>query len=332
MLHFLAIRYLVLRLLQLSTILHVFCEETERKDKSQLHTERVSPRWGSIHYDALYLNKFNNLRPSSTGGVAHEAPSIDWDPNLDRKYMDFETWVRTRSLRRPADSSPRTPSWSTALNAADKVERYLTEDGHRTWGWVIYRCTYDDDSEWKEFMDRIRFYIRKTLQFYNGLDMMESLNLTIFDDRSMFDGANKSAVRDHFKKWADTAPQLEQGTVPGYTNSQRYRYCLQFDSAALRSVIDAPPPPEDQLGNGFVNIIRSDWMPRTREEYLEELEGMQEGWTPEVFDSIEGCTEEDVGWMRISYTGLMVTWYCLFRGSGGEWDVEYRRPPQIGQT
>ena len=37
---------------------------------------------------------------------------------------------------------PRRTQVKTRLNNADNIERYLQEDSHRTWGWVIYRCTY----------------------------------------------------------------------------------------------------------------------------------------------------------------------------------------------
>ena len=64
---------------------------------------------------------------------------------------------------------------------------------------------------------------------------MESLSLTVIEDRSILDDASTSFVREHFKQWAATAPQKEQGTSPGL--SQRYRYCVQVDADALESVV-----------------------------------------------------------------------------------------------
>jgi hypothetical protein len=63
------------------------------------------------------------------------------------------------------EPSQRTPELPTNHNTADHIERYLQTDGHRTWGFVIYRCTYDDDDddEWNEFMERLRYRIRQTL-------------------------------------------------------------------------------------------------------------------------------------------------------------------------
>jgi hypothetical protein len=90
--------------------------------------------------------------------------------------------------------SRRTPQYSTHNNDADNIERYLQEDGHRTWGFVIYRCTYESDDYWGWFIGHLRDKIRHTLELCNGLDMMDSLGITVFEDRSILDGASTSVV------------------------------------------------------------------------------------------------------------------------------------------
>lgn len=230
-------------------------------------------------------------------------PSAVWDEVL-------------RIRQRAPVISQRTPQRPTILNNADKVERYLNKDGHRIWGWVVYRCTYESDSDWEQFMQRLRYYIRDTLNFDNGLDLMPSLNFHVFDDPALFNGANASTVRQHFRQWAATAPEQEQGAEVGARESQRYEYCIQVDITALRSIIDGPAPPEDNLSDAFVNLIRGEWDSGYDEDDVEH-------------EPIEGCTDYDVGWMRIRYNCLMVDWYCRFRGSEC-WHIEYRRPPEVG--
>jgi hypothetical protein len=51
---------------------------------------------------------------------------------------------RIRQLRNP---SKRTPDRETTLNNADNIERQLQEDNYRIWGFVIYRCTYESETE-----------------------------------------------------------------------------------------------------------------------------------------------------------------------------------------
>ena len=215
--------------------------------------------------------------------------------------------------------SRRTPQRSTLFNDADNIERYLQEDGHRTWGFVIYRCTYESDDDWDQFMECLRDQIRRSLEHSNGLDMMDSLSITVFEDRSILDGASTSVVREHFKQWAATAPQQEQGTGPAL--SQRYRYCVQVDAVALESVIhDAPSPSQpDTISDGFVNLIWRDWEPS-------KLDPRQ---TPE--EPIEGCTQHEVGWMRVAYQDVMVGMQYYLR-DWNDWYSEYRRPPEVARA
>lgn len=193
--------------------------------------------------------------------------------------------------------SRRKPDMHTQNNTADNIERYLEEDGHRKWGFVIYRCTYENNSDWEEFMARLRYRIRNTLEFYNGLDMMDSLLLTVFDDKSLFDDASTMSVREHFKQWTATAPAIEQGEGVAASVAQRYRFCIQVDEAALESVVrDAP----DASTDGFVNLIWKDWAPRAPDPREPEEE------------EIEGCTQHDVGWMMVAYQDAVVDMYdCL---------------------
>jgi len=219
----------------------------------------------------------------------------------------------------PQSPSRRTPQFSTHNNNADNIERYLQEDGHRTWGFAIYRCTYESDSDWQEFIRRLRYRIEQTLKFYNGMDMMDSLSFTVIEDKSILEGARTSTVREHFKQWAATAPQQEQGTGPAL--SQRYRYCVMMDNSALDSVVhNAPAPAEsDMTSKGFVGLVWKDWKPASPDA------------REEVEEPIEGCTQHDVGWMRVAYQDAMVGMYYYLRDLN-EWYREYRRPPQVARA
>jgi hypothetical protein len=202
--------------------------------------------------------------------------------------------------------SRRIPNMPTRLNSADNIERYLQRDGHRKWGFVIYRCTYDSDANWQEFMARLYQQVAKTLQFYNGLDLMESLDLRVFDDPSLFDDASTSAVRDHFTEWAATASYQEQNTGPA--QSQRYRYCIQVDDEALESVLS-----DEEYG--VVNLIWKDWVPTS--DPREPVE-----------EPVEDCTQVDVGWMMVDFSFVMVGMYYYLR-DWNAWYIEYRRPPEV---
>ena len=216
--------------------------------------------------------------------------------------------------------SQRTPEYDTRHNAADEIERDLQHDNHRTWGLVIYRCTYESDPDWSEFMARLRHQIHRTLEFYKGLNMLNSLAVTVFEDPASLDGASKSAVREHFTKWAATVPEAEQGTANA-AMSQRYRYCIHVDAEALDSLVrqaQAPPHPEAR-GPGFVNLVSRYWEP-------DRSDRMEEGAEP-----VEGSELRDVGWMMVGYQCVMVNFYVLLR-DWDDWYREYRRPPEIARA
>lgn len=219
--------------------------------------------------------------------------------------------------------SRRTPELSTNLNTADHIERYLQTDGHRIWGFIIYRCTYDSDDEWNEFMERLRYRIRKTLTFYNAVDLMDSLGFTVIEDRKKLDDVEASVISEHFKTWAETAPLLEQGIAQSESQvwgSQRYLYCIQVDAEVLESVVHwaEAPPAIDARSEGFVKIVSRYWEPY----------GAGDRDAPQ--EPIEGCTEDDVGWMMIDYTNV-VEFYHLLR-SRNSWHSEYRRPPNVARA
>jgi len=199
----------------------------------------------------------------------------------------------------------RDPATRTSDNVADEIGRYLRWDGHRTWGFVIYRCTYESDSDWARFMEALRSELHLSLEHYKGLDLLESFKLTVFEDKDTLDDASTFSVREHFKEWVKTAPYQEQGKGPGL--SQRYRYCIQVDDEALMTVLS------DEY-DGWVNLIKLDW---ERDES-----------DPGIRDPVEDLTVGDVGWMMVDVRFFMVSNYYYLRPSYA-WEYEYIRPPQV---
>lgn len=216
-------------------------------------------------------------------------------------------------LFRPDAVSRRTPDIAPFFNSADMIERYLQLDGHKTWGWVIYRSTYNSEEEWQEFLRRLHAQIEASLKSFGGLDIYDSLGFKVFEDQTLFDGASTATIREHFKTWAETASQEEQGTGRG--QSQRYQFCIQVDTEALHSVVYEANP-SDRLERGWVKLIWKDW----------ECEALDLRDMPE--EPIEGVTVKEIGWSRAAYASVMVSIYAMIRGHYN-WYTEYRRPPTI---
>jgi hypothetical protein len=104
--------------------------------------------------------------------------------------------------------------------------------------------------------------MNKDMEFYNVEDILDLFTWTIFEDCSLFNGANTATVRQHSKQWAATAFRSDQqrhgadGEVR-LEKSPRYRFCVQVDADALKSVdYDAPLPEEGDVSRkGWVKLI-----------------------------------------------------------------------------
>ena len=161
----------------------------------------------------------------------------------------------------------------------------------------------------------------------NGRDILELFTLTVFEDRS-FDGANSATIRQHFQQWTETAYTNEQPSIGSGARggvSSRYRFCVQVDAEALRSVVHGAPSPEADLvpGTGWVKLIDKSWILRSEDPI----------WAgrpphPHIYEAIEGVTDEDVGWMRCPYQTAMTEWYYRMEGLNA-WVSNYERPPKL---
>ena len=255
--------------------------------------------------------------------------------NQDDLISDDAFLARMNNYVAP-DPSPRNPQVSTHSSHADRIEANYQADGHSTWGFAIYRTTYESDEDWTELLRRLRMWTTDNMDFYNGQDVLDRMTWTIFDDRERFDSANTSTIRRHFREWAETAVLSEQApqqagggdgdTAPvSMGRSPRYRYCVQIDADALKSAVhDAPPPPDfDQDRQGWVRVIDKEWMPRSENPIYA---GRRPD--PNVYEPIEGVTDHDVGWVKCPFPSVMTEYYMLFNDLNG-YTTSYRRPPAV---
>ncbi|KAL7622002.1 hypothetical protein AAE478_007503 [Parahypoxylon ruwenzoriense] len=229
---------------------------------------------------------------------------VSWNPSGPHPGMPGST----TPLSAP---SQRTPQFSTRNNTADRIERALAEDGHRLWGFVVYRCAYGDDAAWARRVATLRSRARETLEYYNGADLLDRFAVTAIEDRDALDGASAAAVRGRFKAWAAAAVGREQGTEREGL-SQRYRYCVRISDEYDGRDDDEEYDEEED----FVDLIWRDWEPSVPDPREASLE------------PVEGCTRPDVGWMRVSARSVMVEMYDLLREQNA-WYSEYRRPPEV---
>jgi hypothetical protein len=170
---------------------------------------------------------------------------------------------------------------------------------------------------------------QKSMLRFDAPEAADSLEWTFVEDRAALDGASRSQLREHFNRWVPQAFAAEQPRAQDQTEPlqnlifavPRYNYFIQVDKEALQSVLAAPE--RDLCGKGYVNFVCSRWKPFGKEAYGPIEDG-------EELDAIDGCTEGDVGWMRIATMMIDADWYeTAFCFPGGGWHVYCLRPPEV---
>lgn len=78
------------------------------------------------------------------------------------------------------------------------------------WGWVIYRCSYEDDEAWERFKKIVNQRTRRQVLESDAPELLESLEWTFVEDRSTLEGIPRDQLRSLFKDWAAEAIKAEQ--------------------------------------------------------------------------------------------------------------------------
>jgi hypothetical protein len=230
----------------------------------------------------------------------------------------------------------RGPLYSLETTVAERVNDMLSYYGLQKWGFVIYRCTYEDDSAWDRFMHRLNARKDAVLKdVYDDKHLAYHLDWNVQQDFSL-NHATKDEVRARFRAWVATDARAEMPTssedqdkLEGLLHENaRYKYCIHVDAASLQSVLDGPLLPEsDMRGVSYVNLIRADraWDAWEKESAQALAAGAEEDSQDEGEMEIEGRTSYDVGWMKVLVDGLVPDVYETLVNDQ-MWNAFYVRP------
>lgn len=117
-------------------------------------------------------------------------------------------FLRARMTNRVVPNPPpRNANVSTESSIPDRIEAGYQTDGHKTWGFVIYRTSYESDADWNEFMRRLSWWTRDFMEYSNEQDVLGLMTWTVFDDRACFDGADTAAEQSEQSNGLDDTPQ-----------------------------------------------------------------------------------------------------------------------------
>lgn len=196
------------------------------------------------------------------------------------------------------------------------------------WGYVVYRCTYKDDAAWGHFKQTIYQQTRQDLRESDTPELAEHVEWTFVEDREALDGVPIPRLRERFNRWAAKAvvaenPRAQAGTEGRSTIvGGRYNCFVHVDEEALQSVLRGPERENEYGELAHVNFVDALWEPYGDSHF----EG---GYEPDILEPIDGCTEGNVGWMRMSVHLVFSAYIYVGAGDSTHWHLFYRRPPDI---
>lgn len=199
---------------------------------------------------------------------------------------------------------------------------HLRANNFDKWGWVIYRCTYNDDEAWSRFKNVVSHQAHELIAESDTPEIADSLEWTFIENRDTLENASKDQLRARFNAWAAEAADVENPRrikhPYGLYGILRYNYFVHVDHDALRSVAyNAPQPPELALDcSGYVNFVKANWVPMSQILLAAGHSLEDDG---ETYEPIEGCSEEDVGWMRLASINLTAGFYHSMLGWDDIW-------------
>ncbi|GKT64089.1 hypothetical protein ColTof4_04365 [Colletotrichum tofieldiae] len=117
----------------------------------------------------------------------------------------------------------------------------MLSTGVHKWGFVIYRCTYDDDELWNRYLAQLKSFCHDELVEERRAELLEQyLDWVVIEDRATLDNASRFEVRKHFNQWL-SGQNIPTFPAKAYTNTSpielpRFRYCLYVDKQCLNTV------------------------------------------------------------------------------------------------
>ncbi|KAJ6113573.1 hypothetical protein N7523_006890 [Penicillium sp. IBT 18751x] len=166
------------------------------------------------------------------------------------------------------------------LNEADWLEALLNKNGFVTWGFVTCRRTNQSNFDWEKSLSRFLSAVPGYLEVYRELDLLDTFAPTVLED-PFFEGATIATLREDFNQWVKTSFKKYQGGPKRLIHE------------AMESVLSAP---KEDYKTGFVRMVHAEREPEVLDE-----DNTASGDVSESEEPLEGCTENDVGWVKVCW-------------------------------
>jgi hypothetical protein len=77
----------------------------------------------------------------------------------------------------------------------DYIRQQLAVYPQSRWGFVIYRLTYEDDAQWKRFLDHLVKRTRLRLEENKDRDLFERIAWTVHESPHLCDASDRQVRR-----------------------------------------------------------------------------------------------------------------------------------------
>ncbi|KAF6817198.1 hypothetical protein CPLU01_13645 [Colletotrichum plurivorum] len=183
----------------------------------------------------------------------------------------------------------------------------MLSTGIHKWGFVIYRCTYDDDGLWDRYLAQLKSLCHDDLVEEGRAELLEPyLDWIVIEDRATLDNASRVEVRKHFNQWLSKQnipllpTNLYLSVVP--MELPRFRYCLYVDKQCLDTVIQFQKANDgtdyiSQLPPMVFAVIDRTWTPDGPVDEFDLAKALKEkdGDDKEQGANEQGANEQDGG-------------------------------------
>ncbi|KAJ3542583.1 hypothetical protein NM208_g4014 [Fusarium decemcellulare] len=215
------------------------------------------------------------------------------------------------------------PQLNTSMMKQEPLSRLIRdmqESDFQRWGFVIYRCAYDNQSQWESYLEFLKAAVRDELQ-YRELETLlwPLLEWTIVEDEENLDGASKHQVRKKFSQWTTERNTRRDGAgadEPFVEERPRFKYCIYVDQKCLDTVDQYEAWVGAGAGGALKHVVCA----------ILDKDCSLHGRGRRGFPAIEGCVRQDTGWM---YMGVDFIPCVYNRLSCEDLAEDYERPPEV---
>ncbi|KAG8622853.1 hypothetical protein KVT40_009364 [Elsinoe batatas] len=151
--------------------------------------------------------------------------------------------------------------------------------------------------------------------------LKESLCWTFIENQALFENASLDSLRSYFRERIKATHEREQPRAHGFVEAPRYIYFLKADQEVLQELKHTTNNPDltKAYGLSHIKLIRADASTLTNDNGSVDEE--------DAYEAIDGCSDFDVGWMKIALKLTGPSFYESLYGSNEAWYAYYQRPP-----